>query len=225
MSTKVLASVIFAVFIILLVGGVYYFRPSLFGAGKTEEQSPIAEEEPVGKITPSPVSEMKVDRIKIIEDAISEIKKDQEDQDSLITDLSEKINDLSTASAALSKKTILDTQESQGSTFTTASTAYTQMNMFDNVTCSKACVLWINFYTSTKNDSSNLNTYGLFINGQDKGIYSQANVTNSNSAVPLSLNASIPANSGSYTVEIKAKTSGGTLQSDISFLQIMAIEQ
>jgi hypothetical protein len=225
MSTKVIASIIFALFIILLVGGVYYFRPSLFGFEKTKEQTPVAEEEPVGNATPTPASEMKVDRIKIIEDAISGLKKDQEDQDSLITDLSEKVNDLSTASATLSTKTILDTQESQGSTFTTASTGYTQMNMFDNITCSKACVLWINFYTSTKNDSSNLNTYGLFINGQDKGIYSQASITNANSAVPLSFNASIPAGSGSYTVEIKAKTSGGTLQSDISFLQIMAIEQ
>ena len=225
MSTKVIATIVFISFIFVLVGGVYYFRPSLFNAETPEDPVETPRAEPESKITPKPENEMKVDRIQIIEDALSEIKKDQDSQDSLITDLSEKMNDLSTASAGLANKTILDTKQSQGGIFTTASTEYTPMSTFINITCSQSCVLWINFYSSSKNDSSNnVNTYGLFLNGQDRGIYSRGNITNANGAIPISFNASIPVNSGSYTVEIKAKTSGGTLQSDVSFLQVMAIE-
>lgn len=225
MSTKAIATIVFISFMLILVGGLYYFRPSLFNAAQSEDSVETPAEEPESKIAAKPESEMKVDRIQIIEEALSEIKKDQDNQDSLITDLSEKMNDLATVSASLANKTILDTKQSQGGVFTTASTAYTPMSTFVNITCTQACILWINFYSSSKNDSSNnVNTYGIFLNGLDKGIYSQGNIPNANGTVPIALNASLPVSSGSYTVEIKAKTSGGTLQSDVSFLQVLAIE-
>ncbi len=223
MSTKVVVQIIFASFIIILLVGFILFRSSLFPDAETEETTtPTTIKESTGTTG----NEMKVDRIKIIEDAISTLKKEQEDQDSLIVDLSEKVNDLSTASAGLTHKKIFDTKQNQGSLFTTTSAVYTPMNMFVNITCPQKCVLWINYYSSSKNDSSNtINTYGLFLNGQDKGIYSQASTPVANGAVPASLNATLPVNSGSHTVEIKTKTSSGTLQSDVSFLQVLAIEQ
>ena len=225
MSTKVIAAAVFVLFILILVGGIYYFRPSLFNGSITKEPVETKTEKPVNKITEKQNTEIKVDRIKIIEEALADLKKDQENTNDLIVDLSEKVNNLSTASAVLSKKTILDTKQSQGGVFTTASTTYTPMSTFINISCPKACILWINFYSSSKNDSSNnINTYGLFLNQQDKSIYSQGNIINANASLPISLNASLPVSSGSYTVEIKAKTSGGTLQSDVSFLQVMAIE-
>lgn len=226
MSTKTIATIVFFLFIVILIVGVYYFRPEIFNGYNTEDTAEVLPEEPDSTTPTKPVNPTKVDRITIIEDALSELKKNQEDTDDLIVDLSEKVNDLSTASASLANKTIIDSAQTQGSVFTTTSTAYTQTNTFVNITCAQKCNLWINYYASSKNDSSNnVNTYGVFVNGQDKGIYSQGNISNANGSIPIALNALLPVSSGSYTVEIKAKTSGGTLQSDVSFLQVMAIEQ
>jgi len=86
-------------------------------------------------------------------------------------------------------------------------------------------LLWVNFYTASKNDSANnVNTYGVFLNGQDQSIYNQATMPVADGTIPISLNGVIPVSAGTHTVEIRTKTSGGTMQTDVSFLQVLAIE-
>lgn len=223
MPTKKIAILVFIVFIIILLVGIIYFEPS-FNKPQTLTPVPTNQKEPQPTLKPG--ADMSVDRIKTIEDKLDTLKNKQDNEDSLIDDLSEKVKDLSTASASLSNKRILDVKQTQGSSFSTTSTAYTSMNNFVNVSCLTKCTLWINYFSSSKNDNSNnLNTYGIFINGVDQGVYSEGNIFNPNNAIPISLNAALPKAAGSYTVEIKVKTSGGTLNSDISFLQVMAVEQ
>ena len=128
-------------------------------------------------------------------------------------------------------KTILAEAHTQNSSFTTTSTSYTPMGMFVNINCPKNCTLWINFYASSKNlgeptsAQGNTNTFDIFLNNNDQSIYSQASYYAASSATSISLNASLPVSVGVHLVEIKAKTTGGTLQSDSSFLQVMAIER
>ena len=128
-------------------------------------------------------------------------------------------------------KSILATVSTQGSVFTTNSALYTPMGMYVNISCPKNCLLWINFYSSSKNlgpiasEQGNLNTYGLFLDGADKSTYSQGSLTVANSSIPVSLNSLITVAVGTHTIEIKAKTTGGSLQSDSSSLQVMVIEK
>ena len=169
---------------------------------------------------------MSTDRLGKIEDTISKLEDDVKDQESTIDDLSEKIATSSAESTDVTNKKILATTQAKGSTFSTTSTAYSPMSMFVNITCPVRCTLWINFYSSSKNDSANnVNTYGVFLNGQDQSTYSQATLPVASGSAPISLNTAISVGVGTHTVEIQAKTSGGTLRSDVSFLQVMAIEQ
>jgi len=132
---------------------------------------------------------------------------------------------------SLINKTILAEAHTQSSSFTTTSTTYTPMGMFVNINCPKNCLLWINFYASSKNlgeptsAQGNTNTFDIFLNNNDQSIYSQASYYAASSVTSISLNASFPVSAGVHLVEIKAKTTGGTLQSDSSFLQVMAIER
>jgi len=127
-------------------------------------------------------------------------------------------------------KSILATASVQGSIFTTTSATYTPMGMFVNISCPKKCLLWIDFYSSSKNlgpisgAQGNLNSYNLYLNGVDKSIFSQASLTTAEMAAPISLNALLPVSAGTHTIEIKTKTTGGTLQSDSSFLQVAGFE-
>jgi hypothetical protein len=168
---------------------------------------------------------MSVDRIQTIEDEIEELKKTQATQQTDITKLSLK------STSPTPKKTtnayeILSVAHAQGNSFSTDSNSYTPTGVFTNITCSQKCILWVNFYTSSKNNTANnVNTYTVLIDGQDKGIFTQATMPISNSAQSVSLNTTQAANIGTHTVEIQAKTSGGTLIQDISYLQVMALAQ
>jgi hypothetical protein len=71
----------------------------------------------------------------------------------------------------------------------------------------------------------NSNTFAVFLNESDQSIYSQANYPAASFSIPISINGVIPVNAGIYTVDVRAKTSGGTLQSNVSVLQVMAIER
>jgi len=128
-------------------------------------------------------------------------------------------------------KSIMAVTNTQGSGFTTTSAGYSPMGMYVNIKCLRNCYLWINFSTASKNlgpissEQGNTNTYGLFIDNTDQGIYSQASVPVANASSPVSINSMISAGVGTHTIEIKAKTTGGTLQSDSSTLQVMAIEK
>jgi len=105
------------------------------------------------------------------------------------------------------------------------------MGMFVNVKCPKSCYLWINFYSSSQNTGSPAsqqgysNTYAVFLNEADQSIYSQANYPTASSSIPIVLSTVLPVNAGIYTVDVRAKTSGGTLQSNVSSLQVMVIER
>ena len=130
-----------------------------------------------------------------------------------------------------SYKSILATASIQGAVTTTSSAEYTPIGVFINISCPKNCLLWIDFYSSSKNlgpiasEQGNLHTYSLFLDGADKSIYTQGSLTVANSSTPISLNTLIPVTAGTHMVEIKAKTTGGTLQSNSSFLQIIALEK
>lgn len=135
------------------------------------------------------------------------------------------------AAVVVSGKSILDSAYTRGSTFTTTSTGYSPMGMYVNINCPKSCLLWINFYSSSKNIGApssaqgNTNTFGIFIDNTDQGIYSQASYSVDSLSVPVSLNAAIPVSSGVHTVEVRAKTTAGKLQSDSSGLQVLAVER
>lgn len=128
-------------------------------------------------------------------------------------------------------KSILATASVQGPVATTSSAEYTPIGLFINISCPKNCLLWIDFYSSSKNlgpigsEQGNLHTYSLFLDGADKSIYTQGSLTVANSSTPISLNTLLSVAAGTHTVEVKAKTTGGTLQSNSSFLQIIAIEK
>ncbi len=136
-----------------------------------------------------------------------------------------------TPKPAAAGKSIIAVANTQGSLFTTKATTYTPMGMYININCPKNCLLWINFYTSSKNTGEataaqgNQNTYGVFLDDVDKSIFTQASYPVPSTSVPVSLNAAIAAGVGLHTVDIRTKTTGGTLQSDSSTLQVMAIER
>ena len=225
MSTKVLTRIIIGATVLFLIVIIYIFQTN-YRQNKNQEVSsnptPIKETE----TTKENENSMSTDRLSKIEDTISKLEDNIKDQESTIDDLSEKIATSSAESTDVTNKKILATTQTKGSTFSTTSTAYTPMNMFINITCPVRCTLWINFYSSSKNDSANnVNTYGVFLNGQDQSTYSQATLPVASGSAPISLNTAISVGAGTHTVEIQAKTSGGTLRSDVSFLQVMAIEQ
>lgn len=136
-----------------------------------------------------------------------------------------------TSTTTTTDKSVMASAYTRGSTFTTTSTSYTPMGMYVNINCPKNCLLWINFYSSSKNIGApssaqgNTNTFGVFIDNTDQGIYSQASYPVDSLSVPVSINAAIPAASGVHTVEVRAKTTSGKLQSDSSGLQVLAVER
>lgn len=168
-------------------------------------------------------------RFKEIEDALGNVTQKQAGQETVLASLEAKLN--GQKNPAVNGKKILGVAKTQGSLFTTTSAAYTPMGMYVTVNCPVACVLWVNFFSSSKNQTAPpsaqgyVNTYGLFVDGADKSIYSQASFPAAGSAAAIALNGSISASAGVHTIDIQAKTTGGTLESDSSFLQVMAIEQ
>lgn len=225
MSTKVLTRIIVGITIVVIVIIIYIFRSTALQNDNREvkvDSLPVQE----NKTTTVSESVMTTDRLGKIENTISKLEDNVKDQESTIKELSEKIASSSAESVDIANKRILATIQTKGSTFSTASTAYTPMGIFVNINCPVSCILWINFYASSKNDSANnVNTYGVFLNGQDQSTYSQATLPVASGSAPISLNTALTVNAGTHTVEIQAKTSGGTLRSDVSFLQVMAIEQ
>ena len=225
MSTKVLTRIIVGITIVVIVIIIYIFQSTALQNNNREvkiDSLPLKK----SKTTGASESAMTTDRLSKIEDAISKLEGDVKDQKSTIDDLSEKIATSSAESTDVTNKKILATVHTKGSTFNTTSTTYTPMGIFANITCPVRCTLWINFYSSSKNDSANnVNTYGVFLNGQDQSTFSQATLPVASGSTPISLNSAISVGVGTHTVEIQAKTSGGTLHSDVSFLQVMAIEQ
>ena len=225
MSTKVLARIIIAIVIVVLMGIVYILwsdmkqEPAQLLVPDTpevQEQQEIKEDR----------TALTIDRLKEMEDAIASLEEEVEDQESLIDQLTDDIKTSATAAAKVTENAILDSAFTKGSSFSTSSTGYSVMSMFVNVTCSTQCNLWIDFYTVSKNDTANNeNTYGVFLNGKDQSIYTLTKMPTANGSVSLSLNDVISVGAGTHTVEIKAKTSGGTLTSDVSFLQVLAIER
>jgi len=171
-------------------------------------------------------------KIKSLEEDMGIISQQQKDQIATYQDLK---TDASTQSAQIealrSNKSILASASTRGSLFTTTSATYTPMGMYVNIKCPNNCLLWINFYTSSKNVGSpgttqgNVNTYDVFLNNSDQSVYSQASFPVDSSYIPVSLNVAISVAAGVHTVDIRAKTTGGKLQSDSSALQVMAIER
>ena len=225
MSTKVLTRIIVGSVIVVLFIIIYIFQSTALRNNNREvkvDSLPVQE----SKTTGASESVMTTDRLGKIEDTISKLEDYVKDQESTIDDLSEKIATSSADSTDVTNKKILATTQTKGSTFSTTATAYTPMGSFVNINCPVRCTLWINFYSSSKNDTANnVNTYGVFLNGQDQSTYSQATFPVASGSAPISLNTAISVSAGTHTVEIQAKTSGGTLRSDVSFLQVMAIEE
>ena len=224
MSTKVIARIIVTCIILVLIGIIYI----LWSNGKQSAPDNLAEAPAVEQSAKSALveSDTATDRLKDIEDDITKLKKMVKEQKSLIDTLSEGNATSEAQLVKISSKNVLATAHTKGSLFSTTSTAYSPMSMFVNIACPVQCTLWIDFYTTSKNNSANNeNTYGLFLNGQDQSLYSKAVLPTTNGSASISLNDAIPVGAGTYTVEIQAKTSGGTLQSDISFLQVLAIER
>lgn len=169
-------------------------------------------------------------RFQQIEDKLSSITQKQNDQETSLASLEGTLQNQKSSPVVNGKK-ILGVAKTQGSLFTTSSASYTPMGMYVTVNCSVNCNLWVDFFSSSKNQGTPpsvqgfFNIYGLFVDGGDRSITSQASFPVAGSAAPISLNGLIPASSGVHTIDIQAKTTGGTLESDSSFLQVMAIEQ
>ena len=224
MSTKTITRIIIGATIFVLVIIIFYVQSNL---QQNVDREIVVEPEQVEATEPKKSKDsMTTDRLQEIEDSIAKLERNEVDQDLAIKDLSEKNEATVAASSTASDHKILTTTNAKGSSFTTTSTSYSPMAMFVNINCPVQCTLWIEFYTSSKNNSANnVNTYGVFLNGQDQSTYSQATIPVANGSVSIALNTSLSVAAGTHTVEIKTKTSGGTLQSDISSLQVMGIER
>ncbi len=172
-------------------------------------------------------------KVTSLEKNIIDLTDNQENVSNAIEDVRTYISTTSAKPTAVlpETKSILASANTKGSLFTTTFSSYTPMGMYVNIVCPKSCNLWINFYTSSQNlgnptsAQGNLNTYGIFLDEADQSIYSQANFPVALLSIPISLNAVIPVSAGFHTIDIRAKTNGGTLQSNVSFLQVLAIEK
>ncbi|GEM_PF-3663095 len=159
----------------------------------------------------------------------------EEKQNKLATDIltvqSAVATNTSSITALGTKKSILAATSVSNSSFTTNSVEFGPMGMWVNLNCSVSCNFWINFNTASRNQAvpnssaGYLHSYELFIDGGDKSIGSEANLSVVNMSIPVSVNAFVSVAAGNHTVEIRSKTSGGTLESRNSYLQVMAIEK
>lgn len=144
-------------------------------------------------------------------------------------------NDVATNSAGIdslkSRKSIIDIAQVRGAQFNTSSTTPVPTPDSVNITCDVACLLWVDFYVDTRNSSpsanpaGNYNLYGVFVDGVNQAVFTQASFPVPHVAIPLSLNGVFPVSSGAHTVQIYAWTNGGQLQSFESALQVLAIEE
>jgi len=224
MSTKVLVRILIGAIIIGLLVIIYLYQSDTLQSNNLDlSNTPVAQgERQMEEPTEQPIS---VDRVQSIVEDIQTLEDIVSDQQKLINDLSESKEVPVTKSVSSSGPKILATAHIKGSAFSTSSAAYSDMNTFVNIVCSAKCTLWVDFYTTSKNDTANnVNTYGIFLNGGDQSISSYATMPIANGAVPISLSGAIPTSAGTHTIEIRAKTSGGTLQTDTSFLKVLAIE-
>lgn len=222
MSTKAVVHLILVFFVITVLGVIIYYQRSAFQ--QKNSTAKVVVEKDSENTNSKEEESMSVDRIQSIENEIAELKTTQQNQESSIKKLSTTLSP--TPKTTNNSHQILNTAQAQGATFSTSSSSYTPTGVFTNISCTQKCILWINFYTSSKNSiADNVNTYSIFIDSQEKGIYTQSTLPISNSAQSVSLNTTQQMNSGTHTVEIQARTSGGTLQQDVSYLQVMAIAQ
>lgn len=102
---------------------------------------------------------------------------------------------------------------------------------FVNVSCSKPCLLWVNYDVDTRNTQIPSpgnwyqHLYHIYVDGADQAIYNQVSTTVPNAAYSVAVNGVIPASAGDHEVRIYVKKTGGTLQQFTSHLQVMAIAQ
>lgn len=236
MAHKIVMRLVFALFVFGIIGAIFVFRSSLIPKNlipqKNTRGESIPNPSPIKKV--SPVNEKKVstDRITELEDQIAGLEAELEDQDKGLKKLSDKLSSQSVpTNTNAGNKSIISTAYTQGSQFTTSSSIYSPMGMYVNVTCPEKCILWIHFYTTSKNTASPNSAqgyshlFGLFINDQENSIYTQGSFPIANASFPSSLNAAIPVGAGTHTIDIRAKTTGGTLSVEKSFLQVIAIEE
>lgn len=130
-------------------------------------------------------------------------------------------------------KTILDLKQVRGAFWENTHTV-NNVATPDHVTvnCPKACILWVNYDVDTRNPSGSIaqsswpqHLYHIYVDNIDQAVFNQASMVVANAAVPLAVNGVFPASAGQHTIAIYARTTGGTLQSFESHLQVMAIEQ
>ena len=224
--------------ILLTAVGIFFIALLLFLIFLYKPRLPIVSSHPANIINAQAVSsdtdtinDLK-SKLKWQEEQTNMLLKQQKDQASTLGDLRKLV---STASAQTTtqtnNKSIIAVAYTKGSLFTTTLTSYTPMGMYVNIKCSVHCLLFINFYTSSKNIGTptsaqgNYNTYNLFLDDTDQSVFSQASYSEDSASVPISLNVVLPVSAGIHTVDIRAKTTGGTLQSDSSALQVMATER
>ena len=224
MSTNLLTRIIMGVTISILIVIIAWF----WYKDNTKKNTTRIIETPIVQNVETPQEVEKTsstDRLKDIEDTIAELQNDIEKQNEKINTLTSDEKTETTDVTTIGKQ-IFSVAQAKGTSFSTTASSYTPMGVYTNITCPESCTLWINFYTTSNNDSpNNVNTYGLFVNGTDQSLYNQATIPNANGATPISLNGTVTVSAGTHTVEIKSKTSGGTMKSDVSFLQVMAIEK
>ena len=225
MSTKVIVRVIIGAIIVTLLVIIYIFqREKLQNETQTSSDMSVAQE--TKQTEEQTESSIATDRLKSMAESIESLEDAVATQQKFIDKLSEETEVSATKEPEISGQKILADAHIRGPAFSTSATSYSAMNTFVNIVCSAKCTLWIDFYTTSKNDTANnVNTYGIFLNGQDQSLSSQAIMPVVNGAVPISLSGAISTNAGTHTVEIRAKTSGGTLQTDTSFLKVLAIER
>lgn len=224
MSHKILFRSLFIMIVIFLFGAVFFYFSNIW---PTQNNDVVPTASPTVTET-SPADQknaLETDRLKETTDKIAELENTVDKQQSLIDDLSNKMDFSATKSAEVSGKTILATASSQSATFSTTSSSPAPMGVFTNIKCTKKCVLWIVFSTISKNnEANNVNSYSVYLNGSLQSLSSETTLPISNSPTSVALNGSLSLNAGTYTIEVKTSTSGSTATSTSSSLAVLAIE-
>jgi len=226
MSGKILFRIIFISIVIVLLFIIYIFvsdRMQVQNKNVVPQTAPTTDSE--NPKIQDDKNALTTDRLKEMEDTIAELQDRVKKQQTSIDGLSDDMAFSATKSAQIAGKTILATSYSQVATFSTASTGFSPMGVFTNIKCSSKCVLLITFSTISKNsEANNINSYSIYLNGALQSLSGETSIPTANASQSVALNGTITVNAGTYTVEVKTKTNGGTATSDYSSLQVLAVE-
>jgi len=103
-----------------------------------------------------------------------------------------------------SGKRILNYAQYRGTNFTTNSLTDVPTDAKVDISCPEKCILSINYYVDTRLSfaSGTHGIYTLYLDGINQSYVNQVSAGLEDQATPLTLNALIPANAGTHTIQI-----------------------